>query len=523
MSEYFSRDAKGILHKALESSFSQAMDTGHFPKVEKFASSFKQFKSTLSAELGLNLDNGIILEDIGSQIKNFLASAAVRTGVETAVSFAATALIGLEGPAGIILSEAITVAGGELIHYLAAGSGAFKRGDWVILDLGVRSKILNQIPRVIELTSGFMGFTKVPDEVDYLPEAKHTFGFFIEKTPEGDVLVFSFEDGGEHQLTPERVKLCPDSLKSKIEDDAAFSKLRDAYFEDLVDPLLHVDVPTATGSTVFYKNREVKIVEVEFPEYIVETADGLQLQVTQDDLTAGKSEGTSSYNPKTTHLGSFQSIENGRLFSGQWIWMPASDVFDKIEGRRSLAALQEVDYPGPESKVLGLIESVSGSEITVYRAYDGKGQRTAKTELVLASDGIQRTLNSNIIMKRWKGRVMNDQDPEENPPGEEKPYLALGFGNQAEIKFELESGMDPTEVKRTDVAMVSTTLEKDSLIQRQYADVLDEEEARMRVEKDVRRYAPAYDNSEYDKGFLDSGFTPVLLIAVAVGIFAVLS
>ena len=114
-------------------------------------------------------------------------------------------------------------------------------------------------------------------------------------------------------------------------------------------------------------------------------------------------------------------------------------------------------------------------------------------------------------MKRWKGRVMNDQDPEENPPGEEKPYLALGFGNQAEIKFELESGMDPTEVKRTDVAMVSTTLEKDSLIQRQYADVLDEEEARMRVEKDVRRYAPAYDNSEYDKGFMDSEFAPVLL------------
>jgi hypothetical protein len=333
MSEYFSRDAKGILHKALESSFSQAMDSGHFPKVKKFASSFKKFKSTLSAELGLNLDNGIVLEDIGSQIKNFLASTAVRTGVETAVSFAATALIGLEGPVGIILSEAISLAGGELIHYLAAGGGAFKRGDWVILDLGLRSKILNQIPRVVELASGFAGFTEIPDEVDYLPEAKHTFGFFIEETPEGEVLVFSFEDGGEHQLTPERVKLCPDSLKKKIEDDDSFNKLREAYFEDLVEPLLHVDIPTATGATVFYKNKEVKIVEVEFPEYIVETANGIQLQVTQDDLTAGKSEGTSSYNPKTQHLGSFQSLENGRFFSGQWIWMPANDVFEKIEGR----------------------------------------------------------------------------------------------------------------------------------------------------------------------------------------------
>ena len=522
MSEYFSRDAKGILHKALESSFSQAMDSGHFPKVKKFASSFKKFKSTLSAELGLNLDNGIVLEDIGSQIKNFLASTAVRTGVETAVSFAATALIGLEGPVGIILSEAISLAGGELIHYLAAGGGAFKRGDWVILDLGLRSKILNQIPRVVELASGFAGFTEIPDEVDYLPEAKHTFGFFIEETPEGEVLVFSFEDGGEHQLTPERVKLCPDSLKKKIEDDDSFNKLREAYFEDLVEPMLHVDIPTATGATVFYKNKEVKIVEVEFPEYIVETANGIQLQVTQDDLTAGKSEGTSSYNPKTQHLGSFQSLENGRFFSGQWIWMPANDVFEKIEGRRSLAAI-EIDYPAPTSKVLGLVESVMGSEIVAYRAYDGKGERVLKSNIVLASDGIQRTLNSDVITKRWKGRVMDDLDPEENPPGEEKPYLALGFGNQAEIKFELDSGMDPKYVKGSDVAMVSTTLEKDSLIQRQYAEVLDAEEARMRVQKDIRRYVPAIDSSEYEPGFLDSEFGPVLLIAVAVGIFVVLS
>ena len=152
--------------------------------------------------------------------------------------------------------------------------------------------------------------------------------------------------------------------------------------------------------------------------------------------------------------------------------MPANDVFEKIEGRRSLAAI-EIDYPAPTSKVLGLVESVMGSEIVAYRAYDGKGERVLKSNIVLASDGIQRTLNSDVITKRWKGRVMDDLDPEENPPGEEKPYLALGFGNQAEIKFELDSGMDPKYVKGSDVAMVSTTLEKDSLIQRQYAEVID--------------------------------------------------
>ena len=89
----------------------------------------------------------------------------VRTGLETAISFAADALLNLDGPMGMILSEAITVVGGELLHFVAAGAGAFKRGDWVILNLGLRSKIINQIPKVVE---GFIG--GLPDELDYLPE-----------------------------------------------------------------------------------------------------------------------------------------------------------------------------------------------------------------------------------------------------------------------------------------------------------------------------------------------------------------
>jgi hypothetical protein len=80
---------------------------------------FINLKTAIKNEIGIDVEHGLVLEDIVSDAKEFLKSTVGRLTVETGVAYVAKEALALEGPLGVLLSEGVSIAGGEVMNALS--------------------------------------------------------------------------------------------------------------------------------------------------------------------------------------------------------------------------------------------------------------------------------------------------------------------------------------------------------------------------------------------------------------------
>ena len=81
-----------------------------------------------------------------------------------------------------------------------------------------------------------------------------------------------------------------------------------------------------------------------------------------------------------------------------------------------------------ENRVLALVTRIKGDQVKVVRAFDGE-EVELKAPAILGSTGsLEKTLNGDKRLLRWKFNTLDGIDPHLNPPGVEHPMLSLGLG-----------------------------------------------------------------------------------------------
>jgi hypothetical protein len=176
---------------------------------------------------------------------------------------------------------------------------------------------------------------------------------------------------------------------------------------------------------------------------------------------------------------------------------------------------------GPESRILALVDSLSGNKVSVLRAYDGVETVFERSQVCIASDGMQRNLNQNKVFSKWKLSVLDTAiDPSANPPGSLLPYLSLGVGGEGDLvnqekNFKEHGPEKDKTVKQTpgNSADVST---------KQFIDINDREEDRMLDRDDIRRYEAQYVPEKEQESTTNDSFQVIFYLAAAAIVYVAL-
>ena len=438
----FVADAKGILHDLSKHAFnsynltssSHPLNASQPSLREDFTALFTDFKHNMQTKLGIDPEKGLSLEEIGDQMKEKALEAGTRMVLESAAGYGLKVAAELEGPLGLLLSEALSIVTSELSFALTAGD-EYLPGQWVFIDCGLKTRLINQIPKVVELSSQFDIFsasniTVVPDELDYKSEAKHAIGFVLGKQKNGyEWSVFSFYTGKEEKIHTDKLRPCPQSFATKLDRDPDFSKVREVLFLKEHDPTLKSYMPTEPGEQVFYKGQPHFIKSQAGGEYELIGPKGETVHCQTGDLVPGKTETSQRWNHEELHLGHY---ENEGFYSGEWVWVPAEDLIAKLmrSNRRKLAqevpdALRNMQ---PENMVLAMVESIEGDTLHVVRAYDGAKVDQPWNSVFPAKDSVQGLLNRDKACGPWKLRVLEGASSTQVTPGQTHPMLTLGLG-----------------------------------------------------------------------------------------------
>ena len=457
----FISDYQGKMHNVARASFDSLTKSARDPLNvsdpvlrNTFTETFKVFKKNIGDEF--NLEGGdFTLEQIGDKLRQQLQNTGFRMGLETGAGYLAAKAGAVEGPLGILLTEAVTIAASEFTH-LYAGTKAYKPGQWVFIDCGLKTKKINRDAKVVELKSnydlfGSQDFAVIPDDLDYASEPIHTIGFYLGK---GDApymcSVFSFRTGKEELLNEDKIRLCPEDYAKKLDKDPNFSAVREVRFMKDHDPTLQTYLPTEPGDHVMLGNDRCTILEVHGDEYLLENGDGSHIMVHSSDIRAGKTKSSARWNHDLTSLGAFTSLSPDTIFEGEWVWINAGDFVADLIGqqRRRMAAVpQSLQQMGPDNKILAMVKHVEGGKVEVVRAFDGETLDLKLEEVVGSSSKIEGLLNHDSKMAEWKFKTLEGQDPHYNAPGTIHPMLALGLGDLDDELLE-EVKMKPHMTKK---------------------------------------------------------------------------
>jgi hypothetical protein len=338
-------DARGVLHDvskhgfdAFRGALSDPMNATDVTLSESFTSTFSLFKKSLSEKYGIDVEGGVSLENLGEQLKEQLMSTGGRLATEVVVGYGLQAASELEGPLGLLVGEAISILSTELVFALTRGT-EYKTGQWVFIDCGLKNRIINAIPKVVEFGKTFdlslhnLGIMDMPDELDYQTEAKHAVGFVLQKEGSGyEWSVFSFYSGKEEKIHEDKLRPCPESFAAKLDADPDFSQVREVLFLKEHDPTLKSYIPTNPGEIVIYKGSPYSIVAQSGNEWFIKSSDGVTVRCQEQDLTAGKTLTSQRWENDKLHLGGY--AQDG-WFSGEWVWFPAGNFVEKlISGRK---------------------------------------------------------------------------------------------------------------------------------------------------------------------------------------------
>jgi hypothetical protein len=459
-------DARGVLHDvskhgfdAFRGALSDPMNATDVTLSESFTSTFSLFKKSLSEKYGIDVEGGVSLENLGEQLKEQLMSTGGRLATEVVVGYGLQAASELEGPLGLLVGEAISILSTELVFALTRGT-EYKTGQWVFIDCGLKNRIINAIPKVVEFGKTFdlslhnLGIMDMPDELDYQTEAKHAVGFVLQKEGSGyEWSVFSFYSGKEEKIHEDKLRPCPESFAAKLDADPDFSQVREVLFLKEHDPTLKSYIPTNPGEIVIYKGSPYSIVAQSGNEWFIKSSDGVTVRCQEQDLTAGKTLTSQRWENDKLHLGGY--AQDG-WFSGEWVWFPAGNFVEKLIGgrKRRLAAIPEaLTLMQSDNRILGMVKTIQGKQLEVVRAYDGVVLIEDWEDISPASTEVQGLLNRDKYCGDWRSRVLEGGNPTQVTPGENRPMLSLGLGEfTSEVLSKIETPTQPTVDKFAPVA-----------------------------------------------------------------------
>jgi hypothetical protein len=440
-------DAKGILHDVSKHGFdsfrgalSDPMNITDTTLSDSFTTTFSIFKEKIAEKYGIDIEGGISLENLGEQIKGQLFSTGGRLVAETVAGYGIKYAGELEGPLGLIVSEALSIISSEIAFALTRGT-EYKIGQWVFIDYGLKNRMINAIPKVVEFGKTFdifssQGIMDVPDELDYQTEAKHSIGFVLQKEGSGyEWSVFSFYTGKEEKLHEDKLRPCPEVFAEKLDKDPDFSQVREVLFLKEHDPTLRSYIPTNPGEIVIYNGSPYSILAQSGNEWFIKSSDGVTIRCQEQDLMPGKTLTSQRWENDKLHLGGYN--QDG-FYSGEWVWVPAKDFIAEITGgrKRRLAAIPEaLALMQSDNRILGLVKTIEGKDLEVIRAYDGQVMTEQWKEVSPASESVQGLLNRDKYCGDWRLRVMEGGNPTQVTPGENRPMLALGLGELSSEKL----------------------------------------------------------------------------------------
>ena len=452
-------DARGILHDvskhgfdAFRGALSDPMNITDATLSDSFTTTFSLFKDKLGEKYGIDIDAGISLEDMASQLKEQLLSTGGRLAAETVAGYGLKYAADLEGPLGLLVSEGLSIISSEIAFALTKGTH-YKTGQWVFIDCGLKNRMINAIPKIVEFGKTFdifssQGIMDVPDDLDYKTEAKHAIGFVLEKEHSGyEWSVFSFLTGKEEKLHEDKLRPCPESFAAKLDADPEFSQVREVLFLKEHDPTLRSYIPTNPGEIVIYKGSPYVIVTQSGNEWFVKSSDGTTIRCTEQDLMPGKTLTSQRWQNDKLHLGGY--AQDG-FFSGEWVWIPAGKFVENLIGKskRRLAAVPDaLSRMQADNKILGLVKTIEGRHLEVIRAYDGKVLMEEWEEISPASENVQGLLNRDKYCGNWRSRVLEGANPTQVTPGESRPMLVLGLGELSEENLEKVEKPEETPIQ----------------------------------------------------------------------------
>ena len=206
---------------------------------QPFENTFKEFRSKIGKEFNIDAQKPLTLESLSDKVGTTLRDNAIQLGADYALQMAGKYVGELEGPLGMLISEAASIAIGEFEKYL--GKTNYKTGQWVFLDVGSQVHHVNEKPKIIELRSEDVGemfgfqdeFAIIPEELDLqATAAQHAIGFYLGKDNGSDYLLqcFSFQTGKEQTFHEDKVRPIPQSLAEKLDNDDNFNKVREIRF-----------------------------------------------------------------------------------------------------------------------------------------------------------------------------------------------------------------------------------------------------------------------------------------------------
>ena len=452
-------DAAGNLHDLAKNAFDSLSVDARAPlnvteKILKqnFSSTFDALKAKAMKSLGLDLSGDLTVENMSSLVMEKVLEAGGKLAGEIIISGLGTAMADVEGPIGMLLSEAASLAIGafesEPEHEI------YKPGQWVLIDNGSRSRVINQKRTTVQIEkrTSLWGddYYEIPGEMDF-EETTHSVGFVL-GSENNDYLwsVFEFSTGREKVFSDDKLRPAPRSLAQQLDDNPEFSLIREIRFMKDHDPTLKSYLPTDIGSRVYFKGERNSVIQCKGKEYVIENDQGIRRAVNAAELKAGTTLTSSSWNRAKIDSNSFTSLSPDSLFSGEWVWIPAGKTFvDALSynSKRRLAQAATIgEQLAPEGKILGLLTQINGKRVSVVRAYDGRKVAYTQDEIVPASAGVQSALNSQRDSSLFKDSVLNGHDPTVLPLGETMPAITLGRG-ESDLLIPATAGMAPFMTK----------------------------------------------------------------------------
>jgi len=433
-------DARGILHDvskhgfdAFRGALSDPMNITDTTLSESFTTTFSIFKEKMAEKYGISAEDGLSLENISDQLRAQIVSTGGRLAAEAIAGYGIKYAANLEGPLGLLVSEALSILTSEIAFALTKGE-QYKSGQWVFLDCGLQTRLINAMPKVVQFAQSFdvfssTQFVDVPDELDYASEARHAIGFVLAKDQSGyEWSVFSFLSGREEKIHEDKIRPCPTAFADKLDNDPDFSQVREVLFLKEHDPTLQSYIPTNPGEIVFYEGSPYSIITQSGDEWFIKASDGTTVRCTEQDIMPGKTLTSQRWDNDKVSLGGY---EQDGYFSGEWVWIAAKDFVDELIGsrKRRLAVIPDsLAIMQSDNRILALVKSIQGRKIEVVRAYDGQVLTEDWAELNPASDAVQGLLNRDKSCGNWRLRVLEGANPTLATPGETRPMLALGLG-----------------------------------------------------------------------------------------------
>jgi len=444
-------DFKGQLHDVSKNAFdsfakknAHALTAGNKVLTESFQTTYNAFKNTVVSKLGISTDTPLTIENLGEKLKTTARDTALQLGVDAAVAMAGKYALEIEGPLGILISEAASLAIGAFESQVL-GKTKYQPGQWIFLDVGSTTHHINEKPKVIQLATQAVGsifglgdtdeFAIVPEELDLTATpSEHAIGFYMAPNKESPYLhdVFSYKVGGIQQFHEDKIRPVSGDLAQKL-DDSEFSLVREVLFLKEHDPTLKSYLPTNPGDTVRMKGQNYTLLRQAGDEFVLEDSHGREILVHSSEITGGKVDNNTSWDHARLHIGTFQQRAIDMLHRGEWVWIPQehllTDIADKFR-RRLKGIPDELSRMGPNDKVLGLVSSIEDDKVNVVRAYDGQAFSFKQEQVYGTSSGLDSTLCKQNSTKKWRSDFLKGFNPTLHPLSETHPYLALGIGEQ---------------------------------------------------------------------------------------------